>query len=155
MFQFNKSAFLFLVLVLVITLTFDSILIPVSAGNFRRIPNRKRQTGEDGLCHGTFQGDGTYYEIGLGACGQVNNDQEDVAALPWSMFDPATPNGNPNANKNCFRHANVTYGDKWVVVKIVDRCAGCNRGDLDLSPGAFCKLAPLSAGRINITYTLH
>jgi hypothetical protein len=154
MLSIKKPTFLFLALALVIVLTFDSILIPVSAGNFRRIPSRKRNETTDGLCHGTFSGQATFYEIGLGACGEQNTNDQLVAALPHSMFDPS-PNGNPNLNKNCFRYATVRYGAKSVVVKIVDRCEGCEYGDIDLSPAAFCQLSVPDAGRINITYVLN
>lgn len=39
-----------------------------------------------------------------------------------------------------------------VVVRIVDRCSGCKHGDLDLSREAFTRIAPLSAGRVAITW---
>ncbi|CAG8445044.1 17543_t:CDS:1 [Acaulospora colombiana] len=126
-----KSAFFFLALVLVITLTFDSILIPVSAS-----PLHKRQTNTEsqkgGLWYGTFTGQATYYSIGLGACGKQNTDQQLVAALPHSMFDPS-PNGNPNLNQNCGRTATLFYGGKSVTVTIKDECMGCEFGDMDLS----------------------
>ena len=35
-----------------------------------------------------------------------------------------------------------------VEVKVVDRCPGCSENDLDLSPTAFKKLAPLGKGRL-------
>jgi expansin (peptidoglycan-binding protein) len=37
-------------------------------------------------------------------------------------------------------------------VRVVDSCPGCAHGDLDLSQTAFAELAPLSAGRIAITW---
>jgi expansin (peptidoglycan-binding protein) len=39
-----------------------------------------------------------------------------------------------------------------VVVRIVDQCPGCARGDVDLSREAFERIAPLSAGRVPITW---
>ena len=39
-----------------------------------------------------------------------------------------------------------------VVVRIVDSCPGCAEGDLDLSKEAFAKIAPLVAGRVDITW---
>jgi len=39
-----------------------------------------------------------------------------------------------------------------VVVRIVDQCPGCKHGDLDLSREAFTKIAPLSAGRVAISW---
>ena len=43
----------------------------------------------------------------------------------------------------------VRHGNRSVVVKITDRC----RCSLDLSKGAFKRLAPLSKGRIRVKYS--
>jgi len=40
-----------------------------------------------------------------------------------------------------------------VTVRIVDRCPECKPGDIDLSPQAFEKIAALSAGRVDISWT--
>src|SRR6266545_5000165 len=39
-----------------------------------------------------------------------------------------------------------------VTVRIVDRCPECPRGDIDLGPDAFARIARLSAGRVAITW---
>jgi expansin len=39
-----------------------------------------------------------------------------------------------------------------VVVRVVDSCPGCRRGDLDLSREAFAAIAPLSAGRTKVAW---
>jgi expansin (peptidoglycan-binding protein) len=39
-----------------------------------------------------------------------------------------------------------------VVVRVVDSCPGCRRGDVDLSREAFAAIAPLSAGRTKIAW---
>lgn len=50
----------------------------------------------------------------------------------------------------------ITAGDKSTTVTIVDRCGGClGPTDLDLSPTAFQDLAPLSVGRLKMTWTLN
>jgi expansin (peptidoglycan-binding protein) len=46
----------------------------------------------------------------------------------------------------------VTGPSGDVTVRIVDSCPGCKVGDLDLSKEAFAKIAPLSAGRVKITW---
>ncbi|KAK0667484.1 RlpA-like double-psi beta-barrel-protein domain-containing protein-containing protein [Cercophora samala] len=94
------------------------------------------------------RGELTWYNAGLGACGNWNNDGELIVALNHHVFDPQTPNGNPNRNPLCNRKIRVSYGGKTVDVKVVDRCPGCAAGDLDLSPAAFQRLAPLGAGRV-------
>lgn len=40
-----------------------------------------------------------------------------------------------------------------VTVRIVDLCPECASGDLDLSPEAFQRIAPLADGRVPITWT--
>jgi len=48
--------------------------------------------------------------------------------------------------------ATVTHGDKSIQVKIVDRCVGCKRGDIDLTPAAFAALADPALGRTSVTW---
>ncbi|CAG8585147.1 7449_t:CDS:2 [Paraglomus brasilianum] len=101
------------------------------------------------LLHKRFAGQGTFYEVGLGACGKVNNDNELVAALSAPQFgSPPNPNNSPF----CGRQVRVNGPSGSVTVTLVDRCEACQFGDLDLSPTAFQQIAPLSAGRVQITW---
>ncbi|OMH83930.1 Papain inhibitor [Zancudomyces culisetae] len=98
-----------------------------------------------------YTGEGTYYDVGLGACGVTNSNSELVAAISHVEYGV---NANPNNAPVCGKCALVTGPDgKTVTVKIVDSCPACNSGSLDLSPTAFQKLAPLSAGRIKIKWS--
>jgi expansin (peptidoglycan-binding protein) len=81
----------------------------------------------------------TYYNPGTGACGQTHTDADFVVALSKYDFDPYTPDGNPNHNTLCGKYIRVSYNGKTVDVMVVDRCEGCNSGDIDLSPAAFRK----------------
>jgi expansin len=54
----------------------------------------------------------------------------------------------------CGACANVTGPHGQVTVEIVDLCPECVHGDLDLSPDAFERLAPLVDGRIQIAWEL-
>lgn len=105
---------------------------------------------------GSWTEEVTAFHPGRGACGQTNKDTDLVFALPASQFDPS-PGGNPNHNKNCGRRARVTSGeaartDRSVVVTVVDRCAGCAYGDIDLSPAAFNQIADPDEGRVRVTW---
>jgi len=53
----------------------------------------------------------------------------------------------------CGACAHVKGPDGEVWVRIVDQCPECAPGDIDLSPEAFEKIAPLSAGRVDISWT--
>lgn len=44
---------------------------------------------------GQYSGDGTFYELGLTACGQTYTDNDMVAAISYKLFDQ---NGTPNPN---------------------------------------------------------
>ncbi|KAG8711593.1 hypothetical protein FRC09_020521 [Ceratobasidium sp. 395] len=101
---------------------------------------------------GTHTGQLTYYQIGLGACGWNNRNDEWVAAISHELYDnyPGYSGGNPNNNPVCTtpHTADITYGGKTIRVGIVDRCEGCALWDVDLSPSAFQQFAPLATGRL-------
>lgn len=97
-------------------------------------------------------GHGTFFYTGTGACGITNDDTQYIAALPWKLFDKFTPGGNPNHNTLCGKKIIVSHKGRSVVAEVVDRCEGCEKGDVDLSLAAFQELAPLEDGRINISW---
>lgn len=117
---------------------------------------------------GEYSGDGTYYELGLTACGETYTDSDYVAAISYLLFDQ-DGTANPNSkctplfdklmltisdNPHCGKKIRVFYETESVDVTIVDRCAGCEKTySVDLSPVAFQQLAPESAGRIAITWS--
>jgi expansin (peptidoglycan-binding protein) len=90
-------------------------------------------------------GEGTYYDAdGTGACSfDASPDDLMVAAINAPDFADAAW---------CGACLEVTGPMGSVTVRVVDECPGCAHGDLDLSPQAFEKLAPLSAGRISIMW---
>ncbi|KAI9365673.1 RlpA-like double-psi beta-barrel-protein domain-containing protein-containing protein, partial [Pilaira anomala] len=98
-----------------------------------------------------YSGDGTWFNLGLGSCGQDNNDSEFVAA----MNAPQMENGaNPNSNPMCGKDILITNpaNNKTVTVKIVDTCPPCTSGSVDLSPAAFSNISDLDVGRIKIDW---
>ncbi|KAG6826927.1 hypothetical protein H0H92_013884 [Tricholoma furcatifolium] len=48
--------------------------------------------------------------------------------------------------------ATVTHGGKSIIVQIVDRCAACAEGDIDLTPTAFSALADMALGRTDVVW---
>jgi len=99
----------------------------------------------------TYTGDATFYSPGLGACGQTNGPNDFIAAASYKLFDSFPgATANPNNNPICGKSLTAKVNGKSVTVRITDRCAGCQgEGDLDFTPAAFQKLAPLSVGRIH------
>ncbi|KAG6830260.1 hypothetical protein H0H87_008650, partial [Tephrocybe sp. NHM501043] len=94
-------------------------------------------------------------DAGFGACGQMHSNTEYVVALGHGIFDtyPGAKTDDTNHNPICNKTLKATYQSKSVVVKVVDRCGGCPGDyDTDFSPTAFSKLAPESAGRIDLEW---
>ena len=54
---------------------------------------------------------------------------------------------------DCGGYLEVSGPDGSVRVKVIDQCPECAAGHIDLSETAFARLAPLSAGLVNVSYT--
>jgi expansin (peptidoglycan-binding protein) len=88
-------------------------------------------------------GEATYYNAeGKGACGIETPADYLVAAINDEQYSKA----------NCGRCVSVTGPKGTVIVRVIDKCPGCDAGDLDLSETAFTKIADKSAGRVKITW---
>lgn len=99
---------------------------------------------DDPVANGPEQsGEATYYDAnGTGACGFKPSNDFYVAAMNDEQYRQA----------DCGKCVSVTGPKGTTVVRIVDKCPGCDRGDLDLSMTAFSKVASLSDGRIKIKW---
>ncbi|MCJ1268775.1 hypothetical protein MMC22_008663 [Lobaria immixta] len=106
----------------------------------------------------SFKGDLTYYSPGLGACGITSSDSDDICAVSHIIFDAVSKGSDPNSNPLCGLKIRATRFDesvnaqRSVDLKVVDRCTGCAQTDIDLSPGAFKKLADPVLGRADVTW---
>ena len=91
-------------------------------------------------------GEGTYYTFadGSGNCS--------FPPTPNDLMVAAINNADYGSSEPCGSCAQIQGPDGSVTVRIVDRCPECPAGDLDLSPEAFELIAPLSAGRVDITW---
>jgi expansin (peptidoglycan-binding protein) len=91
-------------------------------------------------------GDGTFYAAdGSGNCMFDKSPGDlDVAAMNAAQYAGSAA---------CGECVQVTGPKGTVTVRIVDQCPDCNKGQLDLSPQAFDKIAERSAGRVAITWT--
>jgi expansin (peptidoglycan-binding protein) len=89
-------------------------------------------------------GQATYYDAdGTGACSFAATTDFLIAAMNETDYGNATW---------CGGCVDVTGPNGDVVVRIVDECPGCSQGSLDLSETAFGMIAPLSAGRVDISW---
>ncbi|KAM5543856.1 hypothetical protein V8D89_002473 [Ganoderma adspersum] len=103
-------------------------------------------------------GNATTYDPGLGSCGVFSTAAELVVAVDAHTINNFPGAGSdPHLNPMCGRKLKVTYKKKSVTAKVVETCPAskCKVGSVELSPTAFKRLAPLSAGSLhNITWTL-
>jgi hypothetical protein len=99
---------------------------------------------------GPFTGEGTFFDTGLGACGITNVDTDFICAISKLRFDtfPGYDGVNPNTNPVCNQKIQLSYQGNSVTLTIVDRCTGCGKNDVDMTPTAFSHLAPLTVGRL-------
>ena len=87
----------------------------------------------------------THYVLtGLPNCGYSPPADGLYVALPAPEYADAA---------GCGGYLEVNGPDGPVRVKVIDQCPECAAGHIDLSEAAFARLAPLSAGLINVSYT--
>lgn len=121
----------------------------VSAGadNFLYLPLSMRQIGGPVLFGPVHTGEGTYYNAtGAGNC-SFDPSPQDLMVAALNQVDYAD-------SALCGAFIQVVGPLGPVIVRVVDQCPGCPEGDVDLSQEAFALIAPLSAGRVPITWQL-
>ena len=75
-----------------------------------------------------FTGDLTYYQPGLGACGVISSDKDDIFSISHFVFDAVSKDSNPNNNPLCGLRIRATrfYEEvnarRSVDLTLVDRC---------------------------------
>jgi hypothetical protein len=84
----------------------------------------------------------TFYDVGLGACGQWNKENDFIVALNTPQYGGGYP------GPNCFKQIRISYGGKSTTATIMDQCPGCPYGGLDFSRGLFRFFASEGAGII-------
>ncbi|KAJ6264320.1 hypothetical protein Dda_0465 [Drechslerella dactyloides] len=130
-------------------------------------PQPEQPSGGGGGGSGDYSGKATYYDAGLGSCGETHSNGDMICALAKSTM-ARTAGANPNLNPMCGTMIRVRSAANpgGINVKIVDTCPGSNDRtltsgimlpqsgpyDLDLSPAAFDLLGDQTAGVIDITW---
>lgn len=97
-------------------------------------------------CGGDEQrGEATYYDAdGSGNCS--------FDPSPGDLMVAAMNDAEYAGSAVCGACVHVQGPDGEVTVRIVDRCPECARGDLDLSPQAFDRIAPRLRGRVPVSW---
>ncbi|OAD02818.1 hypothetical protein MUCCIDRAFT_133817, partial [Mucor lusitanicus CBS 277.49] len=96
-------------------------------------------------------GKGTFFSPNRGSCGWKNTKNDLIVAV--NAPDMANKKHASDENPNCGRMVEIVNasGDK-VKAQVADTCPECSKGDLDLSPAAFIKLAPFKQGIVKIRW---
>ncbi|KAI0201982.1 RlpA-like double-psi beta-barrel-protein domain-containing protein-containing protein [Astrocystis sublimbata] len=89
-----------------------------------------------------YTGDLTFYQPGLGACGETSTDSEAVVALSPSEY-----------NGNCGKTIAIHKDGKTAKAKVVDKCPGCASGAIDVSSTVFSSLVDPSVGRTTVSWS--
>jgi len=79
----------------------------------------------------------TFYDAGLGACGQTNSNSDFIVALNAPQFA---------SGSYCFQTITIIANGKTATAQITDECMGCGYGALDFSRGLFDYFASESVG---------
>jgi len=93
-----------------------------------------------------YNGDITYYDVGMGSCGHTSTADQSIVAIPHGMMNNGA---NPNANPLCGQTITISYNGAKHIATIVDTCMGCDGAAIDLSTSLFQAVAPSGDGRVH------
>jgi expansin (peptidoglycan-binding protein) len=94
----------------------------------------------------TFTGEGTYY-FGADGGGNCSFDPTPQDLMVGAMNEQQYASADL-----CGAYVAITGPSGSVTVRITDRCPECQRGDIDLSPEAFDRIAARIDGRVPISW---
>ncbi|KID87852.1 riboflavin aldehyde-forming enzyme [Metarhizium guizhouense ARSEF 977] len=107
-------------------------------------------TGGGGPGSGKITGDFTWYDIGMGSCGEDDKGRdmtECIVAVSHIRMGQQS-NGNPMCGKTISMSAN----GKTITGTVKDKCMGCAANDIDVSKACFTQLFDLGVGRTTIEW---
>lgn len=102
---------------------------------------------------GPYNGDLTYYDPALGACGFTNSGSDAIVAVSHVIFDAVSVGSDPNANPLCGKKIRAKREEKSIDLTVVDRCAGCKATDIDVTRSVFADLASIDDGRVPVSWS--
>ncbi|KZT57632.1 hypothetical protein CALCODRAFT_452709 [Calocera cornea HHB12733] len=107
---------------------------------------RVASEGTDLTKRDSFNGRATFFDVGLGACGQWNVASDYIVALNTPQYGSGSP------GPQCFKMITITYNGISTTAQIMDECPSCNYGDLDMSRGLFDHFASEDLGEFQMTW---
>ncbi|KAH7926484.1 hypothetical protein BV22DRAFT_1009043 [Leucogyrophana mollusca] len=93
----------------------------------------------------THTGRGTWFNVGLGACGETNVNSDPIVAISSAIY---------GSGGNCGQwvHVTNTANGKSAYGMTRDECPSCSSGSLDMSPGLFEQIGDLDTGVLEISW---
>ncbi|KAG2123347.1 RlpA-like double-psi beta-barrel-protein domain-containing protein-containing protein [Suillus cothurnatus] len=93
----------------------------------------------------THTGEGTWFEVGTGACGYTDTDDDPIVAISTGIYGDG-------GNCNQWIYITNTDNGQSAYGKTRDECESCDSGSLDMSPSLFEELSTLDTGEIPISW---
>jgi len=120
---------------------FASILMgfatPLPPSNVTMLSQLDRRT--------TYDGRGTWFDVGLGNCGDWSVNSDPVVAISIQRY------GNGD-NCNQWVHITNNANKKTAYGITLDSCESCGVADLDMSPSLFGQIGNLDTGELSIDW---
>jgi len=93
----------------------------------------------------THSGRGTWFDVGLGACGYYNVNSDPIVAISSGIY---------GSGGNCNQWMTITNTKNGKVAsgKVRDECPGCGQYDIDMSPSLFQQLGSLDIGVLSVSW---
>ncbi|KZT09362.1 uncharacterized protein LAESUDRAFT_647059 [Laetiporus sulphureus 93-53] len=94
----------------------------------------------------SYTGRGTYFEVGLGACGYTDVDTDSIIAISHDIY---------NGGEYCNRYVEIKDDSTGITqyARVRDECMGCDADAIDMSPSLFQSFnEDLSVGVLTVTW---
>ncbi|THH27880.1 hypothetical protein EUX98_g6315 [Antrodiella citrinella] len=93
----------------------------------------------------THTGRGTWFNAGLGACGDEDSNDNPIVAISSQIY---------GSGGNCNQWMTITNTKNGKVAsgKTRDECEGCGKYDIDMSPSLFEQLGSLDTGVLSVSW---
>jgi len=90
-----------------------------------------------------YSGRGTWFDVGMGNCGQESKPSDHIVALATGTYDHGA---------HCGKSVVITdtKSKKTATATVMDSCPSCAEGDLDMSTSLFEEFADLGVGVLQI-----
>ncbi|KAI0270982.1 expansin family protein [Russula aff. rugulosa BPL654] len=102
----------------------------------------------------TGSGRGTWFDDGLGSCGQYNTNSDPIVALSTAFGTAYCGRVCSSSSRNILT-ITIHYKGKTTTAIVRDSCPSCGDGDIDMSRATFQSLAPLSVGVLGVNWSVN